>query len=146
MVVGSPICVYAFYAVSDFLKEKVTMHEDWKKVLEDFQEHEFVFQKKLVELQKELVELQKELPKKSELIESMSILVSLNMKSYKNIVEQMVEHLKEFKFSRNYNLKMLNTEEQIQILYLYDLMKNLLQSKGEFYEMKTVFNKEINLP
>ena len=139
MVVGSPICVYSFYAVSDFLKEKVTMHEDWKKVLEDFQEHESVFQK-------ELVELQKELPKKSEMIESMSILVSLNMKSYKNIVEQMVEHLKEFKFSRNYNLKMLNTEEQIQILYLYDLMKNLLQSKGEFYEMKTVFNKEINLP
>ena len=107
MVVGSPICVYAFYAVSDFLKEKVTMYEEWKKAQEQFQECEVSFQNQLEEIEKFMP-----------MIEVVSLTVPVLIQAYKINLERFQESiftkrkiLKKIQESKN-----LEPEEHAQIV------------------------------
>ncbi len=134
MVVGSPICVYAFYAVSDFLKEKVTMYEEWKKSLEEFQTSGPVFQEEF-----------EELGKMFKMMEAVSFTVPalvhgyrINLKRVGEFVFAMRRILKKMEESKE-----LDAEDQQEIVCFLAERKKLNDLKSLLYQQVEKANREL---
>ncbi len=134
MVVGSPICFYAFYAVSHFLKEKVTMYAEWKKALEEFQESECVFQKELEELRK----MFKMIEAVSSTVPALVHAYAINLERVKEFVFAMRKILKKMEESKE-----LDAEEQTQIVCFLAERKKLYDLKSVLYQQLEKANREL---